>query len=307
MTARVTNGVYVRLNPSRAANASFTRCRVRTTCSMLTSTMFHARAVVCSDPTMCDAIALRMCDIGTISSPPRPRRRRRHGTQRRRRAGGRCGRAAAGAGASCRDRVHHVLLRDPPPGAAPETARDRAGALRPASARVAKGSATAGPRSGKAEAAGAGDRRSPEGWRQGRPWSRGPDSVSSHGLCAAAEGSAARPRPGGVPSAAAAPSPESTSASAVPTATVVAFRHEDLGHRARDGRRHLGVDLVRRQLEERLVDLDLLALLLQPFQDRALDDRLAELRHLDRRHLIASRLTTRRAGRRPPRSRSPVG
>ena len=37
---------------------------------MLTSTMFHARAVVCSDPTMCDAIALRMCDMGTTSSPP---------------------------------------------------------------------------------------------------------------------------------------------------------------------------------------------------------------------------------------------
>ena len=31
---------------------------------MLTSTMFHARAVVCSEPTMCDAIALRMCVIG---------------------------------------------------------------------------------------------------------------------------------------------------------------------------------------------------------------------------------------------------
>ena len=70
VTARVTNGVYVRLNPSRDANASFTRCRVRTTCSMLTSTMFHARAVIWSDPTMCEAISLRMCVIGTISSPP---------------------------------------------------------------------------------------------------------------------------------------------------------------------------------------------------------------------------------------------
>ena len=70
MTARVTNGVYVRLNPSRDANASFTRCRVRTTCSMLTSTMFHARAVVWSDPTMCEAISFRMCVIGTVSSPP---------------------------------------------------------------------------------------------------------------------------------------------------------------------------------------------------------------------------------------------
>ena len=42
---------------------------------MLTSTRFHARAVVWSDPTMCFAIALRMCETGTTSSPrPAPRR-----------------------------------------------------------------------------------------------------------------------------------------------------------------------------------------------------------------------------------------
>ena len=70
VTARVTNGVYVRLNPSRAANASFTRCRVRTTCSMLTSTMFHARAVVCSDPTMCDAIACGCASSARSLRPP---------------------------------------------------------------------------------------------------------------------------------------------------------------------------------------------------------------------------------------------
>src|SRR4051794_20333146 len=61
--------------------------------------------------------------------------------------------------------------------------------------------------------------------------------------------------------------------------------HEDLGQHARGGRRDLGVDLVGRDLEEGLVDLDLLALLLEPAGDRALGDALAQGGHGDgRRH-----------------------
>ena len=47
------------------------------------------------------------------------------------------------------------------------------------------------------------------------------------------------------------------------------------------GRRDLGVDLVRRDLEQRLVDLDRLAFALEPTGDGALGDALAEGRHLD--------------------------
>ncbi len=54
---------------------------------------------------------------------------------------------------------------------------------------------------------------------------------------------------------------------------------EDLGQRAGHGRRDLGVDLVGRDLEQRLVDLDLLTLLLEPAGDRALGDALAQGRH----------------------------
>ena len=45
------------------------------------------------------------------------------------------------------------------------------------------------------------------------------------------------------------------------------------------GRGDLGVHLVGRHLEERLVHLDALAFLLQPARDGALGDALAELRH----------------------------
>ena len=62
-----------------------------------------------------------------------------------------------------------------------------------------------------------------------------------------------------------------------------ALLHQDLRDGPVDGGGDLRVDLVGGDLEERLVALDRVALLLQPLQDRSLDDRLAELRHLDRR------------------------
>ena len=61
----------------------------------------------------------------------------------------------------------------------------------------------------------------------------------------------------------------------------VALGDEDLDDLTRDGRRHLGVDLVGRHFEQRLVDADLFADLLAPSQHRALGDSLTELRHRD--------------------------
>ena len=61
----------------------------------------------------------------------------------------------------------------------------------------------------------------------------------------------------------------------------LALRDEDLRHDAARGARDLGVDLVRRDLEQRLVGLDLLALLLEPLRDRPLGDGDAHLGHHD--------------------------
>ena len=57
---------------------------------------------------------------------------------------------------------------------------------------------------------------------------------------------------------------------------------DDLGDRAGHLGRDLRVDLVGHHLEERVVLLDLVALLHQPALDGPLGYRLAELRHLDR-------------------------
>jgi hypothetical protein len=61
----------------------------------------------------------------------------------------------------------------------------------------------------------------------------------------------------------------------------LALGDDDLLEHARAWARHLGVDLVRRDLEQRLVGLDRLALLLEPLRDRALGDGDAHLRHHD--------------------------
>src|SRR5690606_19437996 len=65
---------------------------------------------------------------------------------------------------------------------------------------------------------------------------------------------------------------------------VLVLLDADLEHGARDGGGDLGVDLVGRDLEQRLVDLDGLADGLEPAGDGALGDGLAERRH---RHLLA--------------------
>ncbi len=55
----------------------------------------------------------------------------------------------------------------------------------------------------------------------------------------------------------------------------------DLDQLALEGRRDLGIDLVRDHLDDRLVTLDEVALVFQPVVDCALGDRFTELRHLD--------------------------
>ena len=74
-----------------------------------------------------------------------------------------------------------------------------------------------------------------------------------------------------------------------------AFLGQDLGEDALERRRDLGVDLVGDDLEERLVLVDVVAGLLEPFPDRALGDALTELGH---RHLRHVRSSSKSAGRR---------
>ncbi len=64
----------------------------------------------------------------------------------------------------------------------------------------------------------------------------------------------------------------------------VAGRGEDLGQRAGSGGGDLGVDLVGGDLDDRLVRGERVALALEPFEDDALGDRLAHLRHRDLDH-----------------------
>src|SRR5207244_2073570 len=61
----------------------------------------------------------------------------------------------------------------------------------------------------------------------------------------------------------------------------LAFLNEDLLHDPLAGARDFGVDLVRRDLQQRLVGRDLLALLLEPLRDRPLRDGDAHLGHDD--------------------------
>ncbi len=61
----------------------------------------------------------------------------------------------------------------------------------------------------------------------------------------------------------------------------LALGDEDLAENSRRGRGHLGVNLVRGDLEEGLVPLDCVADSLHPASDRSLGHRLAELRHHD--------------------------
>src|SRR5206468_2766877 len=70
----------------------------------------------------------------------------------------------------------------------------------------------------------------------------------------------------------------------------VALLDEDLGEVAGLRRRHLGVDLVGRDLEERLVLADLVADRLEPLGDRPLGDGLTELGHGDVGHYPCSPL-----------------
>ncbi len=76
---------------------------------------------------------------------------------------------------------------------------------------------------------------------------------------------------------------------------------QDLGDRARHGRRHLGIDLVGRDLDERVIDGDHVAGLHEPLEHRALGDGIAHLGEGDVDQLAARPQPRRRRARAAPR------
>ena len=250
--------------------------------------------------------------MGTTSSPPPATVGPGTGPQRRRGGGGRCDAAAAGADvppAATASITSFFVIRPPVP--LPEIC-DRSRWCSSASFRTrGERICDRGPRSGNVDAAtGAGVAGALAGGvaAEADPGAAAPTASAATGSCAAAEWSAAAAAPEASPSPDAAPSPESTSANAVPTATVVPSATRIFVTVPDDRRRHLGVDLVRRQLEERLVD-----------RRSARPPASATSRSCPRRssrragasgstspHRLPG-LTMRRGGRPPPRSRTPAG
>src|SRR5690606_17957193 len=89
----------------------------------------------------------------------------------------------------------------------------------------------------------------------------------------------------------------------------LALTHPDLAQDARGGRRNLGVDLVGRDLEQRLVAIDGIADLPNPANHRAFGDRLAHLGHDDgcgHGQVPLTCAAALRASRAPPRPPPPT-
>ena len=186
-------------------------------------------------------------------APVRPGRQARRGRRRR------CGRSRGGRGRGGRARGGRSRR-----GAA--GAGGRGAGRRRRGAGAAAGAALRGPvRRGAGAASGAGAARSGLGCRRGRGSARsglGRGAASGAGAAAAAgavaDGHERRADLDGL----------------------VLLDEDRLDHPG-DGRRDLGVDLVGRHLEQRLVDLHTVADVLQPAGDRALRDTLTECREAD--------------------------
>ena len=166
--------------PSRWRNESLAASRARTTASMLTSTRFHALAVVCMEATMFRAMAWRILVSGMDSSRAPASAARGAGaaagagTSRGGAAGASAGRgwaAGAAAGAACPDSMYvwmsFLVIRPPVP--VPWT-RDRSTWFSSARRRTSGDRiCERGPRSGassvRGEGAGAGRVSSVGGWR----------------------------------------------------------------------------------------------------------------------------------------------
>ncbi len=143
----------------------------------------------------------------------------------------------------------------------------------PGSARVSPAGAGAGWGAAAGREAGAGCGAA-AGWGAGAGWDTGGGGVEDGGGAAGVAGAAGASEAG-------------AAAGGVGRRTVtdhgqlhahfdgLALGHEDLGEHARGRRRHLGVDFVRRDFEERLVALDGVADSLHPARHRSLGDCLA--------------------------------
>ena len=276
------NAVNVSFAPA-ASYSAFFFSRSAATRAKFTSYTEYTCGDVCALSTMCSAIFLRMTLIGTTLDvlARLERRARGAGTAARRL---RRRRGAIGI-APRLDEREDVLLRDAAadPGAVdlgdvdvvlPRDAADERRRLLPPELLPSSSLPTA--------------RRRLGAWRRGR--NRWCGARGRLRLCPAA-----RPRPPAAPALGAAPARlgrrrrltcrRRSIATTLLTGDRLPFLDLDLGEHAGDRRRDLRVDLVGRNLEQRLVAVDRVADLLDPADDRAFGDRLAHLGHHDVGHM----------------------
>ena len=225
---------------------------------------------------MCSAVRRRMLSKGTISSPAARDGRAAPGPAAPPAgAGARRGRGRGTAGAR---RVEHVVARDAAAFAAAADRRRVETLLVDQPAHDRRRHRAAAVRGGRGCGHGGAGRRG-RGSGRGRGRRCGRDGRRAE---AAAGAGARRGRAGaGGAGGAGAGTSVGDHREARADRHRLALLHDDLGDEPGLRRGHLGVDLVGRHLEQRLVRVDLLADLLEPLRDRALGDRLTELRHRD--------------------------
>ena len=306
---------------------------------MSTSKNVETCTALSTDARRLRAITLRIVDIGSTTSSPRGGGAaaapawRRSAPARARRGGGRCGRGRAprrggrsrGGAAAAPPRcssTSFLVTRPPRPLPAicvmsrpcSATMRATTGDMNERRSRLSPFASASGSRGARRR--GADDRHRLEVRRVGRG-----GGATSGASAAQGRRRAPAPRPPGPRRQRAArrrgaarrappPPPVSITAMRVPTSTVSPSADEQLVHGARGGRRDLGVDLVGRDLDDRLVRLHGLADLLAPGDDRALGHADSHLRHddIDERsgtHGFLPAISRRRACGRRRRRRRP--
>ena len=277
------NGRYVSFSPVAFSNSARFLARIRAMRVKSTSKNELTCADVCRDITMCSLMSARIFDIGSTRSPG-------HGSGSGPRCDARRGDRGTAPGAACAARRTRGI-------ATRSRLRDAAGdasSLQPRDLDAVLGGHA--PHERRRLGAEAILEASCRRCVRGMGWRGDGLAGAGRGGCSFCRGGG-RPRlarvlrPAPTPRGPQPPAPEPRADRRVHVGLEarddrlhrnrLAFGDENLGEHAARRRRNLGVDLVRRNLEDRLVALHLIADLLQPLRQRPLGDRFAHLGHDD--------------------------